>query len=123
MKIILNLSSSEFDNKDLRFSTQRLCNRIINVDDIHAEIISNATEIEEGAKGKKTREGVILLALVTGSAITALCGVIETYITDNPSVTVKIEHSNGSKILINVDNIKELEKIKPILLEAQKLAP
>jgi hypothetical protein len=64
-----------------------------------------------------------LLALVTGSAITALCGVIETYITDNPSVTVKIEHSNGSKILINVDNIKELEKIKPILLEAQKLAP
>ena len=124
MKIILNLSSSEFDNKDLRFSTQQLCNRITDLDTIHAEIKSNDTEIEEGAKGKNAREGMILIALIMGgTAVSDLCGVLNTYISDNPSVKLSMEYKNGSKITIDADNIEELEKIKPILLEAQKLAP
>lgn len=115
MNLELQLSSSELDAGNLQTLTRQLCDSITDATDIEAEIPSGAAV--ENTKGEIVTLGVIALAFLTKGAAVALCDVLKTYVSREPSLKMGIKKLDGTIITLEAKNISP-EKLQAVLSQA-----
>jgi len=115
MNLELQLSSSELDAEDLQALTRQLCASITDATDIEAEIPSGTAV--ENTRGLTVILSTVVLAFLTKGAAVALCDVLKTYVSREPSLKMGIKKPDGTTISLEAKNITP-EKLQALLAQA-----
>lgn len=110
MNLILNLSCNELDDDELQALTQELCEHIENETEIKAEIP------KQDWKGNLVTLGTIVLNFLGDTSATALFEIFKAYFTRVPSLNIKLERADGSKVKISAQNLKP-EQLQSLLIQ------
>ena len=119
--IHIQLTGKGLDSDDLQQAEMHLVTGISQIDGC---VINKheAGQTELGARGEPVTVGAIILSLVSGGALTALIGTLQSWLTRDDRRTLKltIESAEGQKITLDSAQFTE-DQIKSFLRSSTKV--
>ena len=120
-KVLIELSDSDLDSDDLQQAEMNLVTAISQIDG--ASVARRRTgQATPGTRGEPVSVGTILISLVSGGALTALVGTLQTWLTRDDRRTLKltVESADGQKVTLDSAQFDE-DQIRAFLKSAGKL--
>lgn len=106
MTMLLSILSDELSDEAIQALTFEITNTLNKETDATASIVE--TEGKAGHKGVDINwRQILITALGSGGAITAMLGVLKTYILTRPSLEMKLKLPDGKELSIKSQNLQQ----------------